>query len=103
MHTIMMIGKMNELTKNINHYLRRFFTVQICNDDPKHAMGMIKVVNPELLLISLVGGGHNVPDILSGIEKSFPALPVFTIGTDSERLGMASYYKLEHCIHCSAF
>ena len=101
MHTILLIGKMNNLLKDMNDYLRQYFTVQISTENPQSAVGMIKVTNPELVLISLVGWFDSDAELFRRLQKEFPKLPVLTLGTDSERAGFMSFYEsgqFEHLI-----
>ncbi len=93
MKKILMIGKMNELTKDVNDFLGRFFRVQLCMENPQTALGMIKVIEPELIIISLVGL-YDVNTVIFGrIQNEFPDIPVITIGTESEQRDVLSFYQ----------
>lgn len=93
MNTIVMIGKMNELMKNINGFLRQYFSVQLCSENPKNAIGMVKVVEPELVLISLVGLFDVDKELFEILQKDFSDIPVITIGTEAESRIFRTFYE----------
>lgn len=93
MKKILMIGKMNDLTKDINDFLGKYFRVQLSMENPQTALGMVKVIEPDLILISLVGL-YDVNTVLFGrIMNEFPEIPVLTIGTEGEQRDVLSYYQ----------
>ena len=93
MNTIVMIGKMNELMKNISVFLRQYFSIQLCSENSKNAIGMVKVVEPELILISLVGFYENDKELFEKLESNYPDTPVITIGTESESNIFRKFYE----------
>lgn len=93
MNTIIMIGKMNEMMKDIHGYLRQYFHVQLCAENPKNALGMVKVVRPELIVVSLVGQLLTADELFGQLKKEFPNIPVITIGTEGERAGLGEFYE----------
>ncbi|MCR5338257.1 MAG: response regulator [Lachnospiraceae bacterium] len=95
MKTIMIIGKMNEMLKDLNDYLKAYFRVQICSDNVVTAMGMIKVTEPDLLLISLVGLYSIGSDLFARLRKEYPSLPVLTIGSAADIRDVAHFYTGE--------
>ncbi|MBQ7584579.1 MAG: response regulator [Lachnospiraceae bacterium] len=93
MNKILMIGKMNDLTKDINDFLSRYFRVQLSMENPQTALGMVKVIEPDLILISLVGL-YDVNTVLFGrLQNEFPQVPVITIGTEGEQRDVLSFYE----------
>ena len=99
MKTILMIGKMNDLLKDMNAYLRQYFTVQISTENPQSAIGMIKVTSPELVVISMIGFYGGDDGLFERLKKEYPLLPVITVGTDGERAGLMSYYDSAQFLH----
>ncbi len=95
MKTIMLIGKMNELMKNVNEYLHRFFRVQLCTENSSNVIGMIKVVEPELVLINLVGIMDFDTAVFEKLESDFPGIPVVSIGTEAEHRYFTRFYANE--------
>ena len=99
MNTIVMIGKMNELMKDISGFLRQYFSIQLCSENPKNAIGMIKVVEPQLVLISLVGLFAVDEELFDLLQKNFPNIPVITIGTEAESRSFQKYYDSEQFVN----
>ena len=93
MKTILMIGKMNELIKDINNYLRQYFTIQLCADNSNNVFGMVKVVEPDLIIISLVGFFDVDTEVFKRLEKDFSQIPVITIGTETESRSLKSFFE----------
>lgn len=92
MKKIIMIGKMNELLKDINEYLHRYFRIQLCTDDTQSTLGMLKVIKPDLIIVSLVGLYDINTELFDRISDTFPYIPVITIGTERECKGILKYY-----------
>ena len=93
MKTILLIGKMNELIKDVNNYLKKYFTVQLCADNTNNAMGMVKVVEPDLIIISLVGLYDVDSSLFEKLNAGFADIPVLTIGTESEIRTLSDFYN----------
>ena len=55
MKKILIFGKLNEITKNLNSYFLRFFQVQLCSDNIEVSKGLLQVYNPDLVIIRQVG------------------------------------------------
>ncbi|MBO4337960.1 MAG: response regulator, partial [Lachnospiraceae bacterium] len=95
MKKLLMIGRMNELTKSLNNFLQHYFRVQLCADTSQNLEGMIKVVEPDLILINLVGIFGADTAIFATIRKNFPSIPVITIGTEAERNDFLKFFEGE--------
>ena len=55
MKKILLIGKLNSVVKETNTFLSQFFHVQLCSENAGVLEGMMKIVNPDLVVISLIG------------------------------------------------
>ena len=93
MKTIVLIGRMNEQLRKLNDYLRAHFHVQLCTENPQSAIGMVKVIGPDLILLSLAGLSGLDHVIFARLKKEFPSLPVLTLGSDNERRLFEQYYQ----------
>ncbi len=92
MHTIVMIGKANAQTQALHTYLRQYFTVQLCTEDAPTALGMVRVVAPELIVVSLAGMTTADRSVFVGLQREFSSIPVITIGTQKESLPFGSFH-----------
>lgn len=95
MKTILMIGKMNELMKDLHEYLRRYFRIQLCTEQLDNVLGMIKVIVPDLVLINLVGIFDMDTSIFERLNLDFSAIPVVAIGSENDHRYFTKYYRDE--------
>ncbi len=93
MKKIVLIGKFNNVVKEINTFLSRFFRVQLCSENAGVLEGMLKIVNPDLVVISLVGAYDIDTSIFFMLSDQYPQIPVLTIGTKEESNTFFKYYE----------
>ena len=90
---ILVFGKLNDVVKDVNKMLSDHFHVQLCDINAESAEGMIKVVEPELVIICLVGTSDVDVRIFNVMSSRYSFVPVITIGTDKEKSTFGRYYK----------
>lgn len=93
MKKILLIGKLNNIVKETNHYLSQFFHVQLCSENAGVLEGMLKIVNPDLVLISLIGAYDIDTSIFFLLNDRYAHIPVLTIGTKEESNTFFKYYE----------
>ncbi len=93
MKTILVVGKLNDTVKDLNMYLSKWYKVQVSSESAQVFGGMMKVVHPDLVLISLIGMGDVQRDIFNVMEMQYPDIPVVTIGTEGERRSFLKFYE----------
>ncbi|MBO4915434.1 MAG: response regulator [Oscillospiraceae bacterium] len=93
MKKIVLIGKMNEHLKNTYEYLRKYFYVQLCAEGAQKALGMVKVIEPDIIVISLEGFSSLEQVIFAGLQKDCFRIPVITFGTSIEKQLFRIYYN----------
>lgn len=93
MKKILFIGKLNDIVKDVNSYLSEYFHVQLCSEKENIVEGMLKVVNPDLVLISLVGAYGIDSLIFHMLSTQYVQIPVITIGTQDECSYFTKYYE----------
>ncbi|MCR5279715.1 MAG: response regulator [Lachnospiraceae bacterium] len=101
MKRILLLGKLNEVVKDIDNALAEFFHVQLCELKSDTLEGMLKVIEPELVIISLVGAHDYDEWIYSVLANRYGTVPVITVGTESEQKGFLRFYRsaqFEHLI-----
>ena len=84
MKKIVMIGKMNDMTKDIHDFLGKYFRMQLCMENPQNALGMVKVIEPDLVLISLVGLFDVNTVIFGRLQKEFPQMKFYYVGGECD-------------------
>ena len=93
MKKILLIGKLNSVVKETNTFLAQFFHVQLCSENASVLEGMLKIVNPDLVLISLIGAYDIDTSIFFMLSDQYSNIPVLTIGTKEESKTFFQYYE----------
>lgn len=93
MNKVLFIAKINETAKDIEKALREHFYVQICPLNKTSVDAMMKVVEPEIVILSLVGAYEVDSIILRQLEATYYNIPVITVGTESEKARFSSFYS----------
>lgn len=93
MKRILLIGKLNNIVKDVNTYLSEHFSVQLCSENTNVVEGMLKITKPDLVLISLVGAYNMDPLIFGMLSKKYAETPVITIGREEEYSVFAKFYE----------
>ncbi len=99
MKRILLLGKLNEIVKDIDSTLSEHFHMQICELRSDILEGMIKVIEPELVIISLVGAHDYDEWIFPLMANNYPDVPVITVGTEHEQMGFLRFYKSKQFEH----
>lgn len=95
MKKILLLGKLNNVTKEMNKFLSQFFHIQLCSGNASVLEGMMKIVHPDLVLISLIGS-YNIDDsVLTMLSNQYAEIPVLTIATKEESSAFFPYYQTE--------
>lgn len=95
MNKIFLVGKFNTIFQDINNNLGQFFHVQMCVDNNEMMKGMLKLKQPELIIISLIGMSKEDKEILNEVKNNYSHIPVICIGTESEQEIFSEYFVLE--------
>ena len=93
MKKILLIGKLNSVVKETNTFLSQYFHVQLCSENASVVEGMLKIVNPDLVLISLIGAYDVDTSIFFLLSDQYAQVPVLTIGTKEESNTFFKYYE----------
>lgn len=93
MKKILLIGKLNSVVKETNTFLSQYFHVQLCSENASVVEGMLKIVNPDLVLISLIGAYDVDTSIFFLLNDQYAQVPVLTIGTKEESSTFFKYYE----------
>ena len=95
MRKIIFIGKINAVVKDLNSFLSKKFQIQICTPTADALKSVLSVVDPELVLISLIGVGDIDQSIFGTLYNNYSKIPVLTIGTEAERQKILKYFEGE--------
>lgn len=89
MKNVILIGKFNEITKEINDCLSPFCHMQLCADNEEIVDGMLKLVTPDLVIISLAGVRSVHRELFLLVSREAPAAPVIAIGSKANEDDLA--------------
>lgn len=95
MKKILLIGKLNTVVNETNRFLSQYFHVQLCSENAGVLEGMLKIVNPDLIVISLIGAYDIDTSIFFMLSDQYAQIPVLTIGTKEESDRFFKYYQEE--------
>lgn len=97
MKKVLLIGKLNDVTKEINEALSPYCRVQLCADDADIAEGMLRMLNPDLIVFSLVGVRGAQTGIFSMLSRGAPRTPTLVVGSraDEEDLRTSGFLNNE--------
>lgn len=93
MKKVLLIGKLNSVVREMNQFLGKYFHVQLCSENANVLEGMMKIVNPDLVLISLIGAYDVDTSIFYMLSDQYAQTPVLTIGTKEESGRFFQYYE----------
>ncbi len=93
MKKILLIGKLNSVVNETNKFLSQYFHVQLCSENANVLDGMLKIVNPDLVLISLIGAYDIDTSIFYMLSYKYAQTPILTIGTKEESSTFFKYYE----------
>ncbi len=97
MKKVLLIGKLNEVTKQINEALSPYCRVQLCADDADIVEGMLRMLNPDLIVFSLVGVRGAQTSIFPLLSRETPRTATLVVGsrTDEEDLRASGFLNNE--------
>lgn len=76
MKKILFIGKFNAVFQDMSGYFEKMFNVQICVDNIDLVKGMLKLNNPDLVVISLIGMNLDSETIFNELKYNYAHTPV---------------------------
>lgn len=93
MKKVFMIGKFNTVFQDINDYLGEHFQMQVCVDNLEMVKGMLKLNQPDLVIISLIGLDKYSDGIFGELRFNHENTPVICIGTETEQADFAEFFR----------
>lgn len=80
---ILFIGKFNNVFQDID-FLEKTFNVQICVDNAPMVRGMLKIKNPDLVVLSLIGISADAEKICEELRFNYSQTPVICIAAKED-------------------
>ena len=82
MKKVFFIGKFNAFYEEMNQFLSGYFNVQVCVDNASMVKGMIKLNQPDIVIVSLMEMEAQKVAILKELKTHYPDIPKLCIGTE---------------------
>ena len=86
MKKVFFIGKFNKLFEEISDYLANFFNVQVCVDNLYMMQSLLKLSQPDLFVISMIGIGEDRSKILNELKYNYPNVPLISLEAPSDSM-----------------
>lgn len=80
MKKIVLVGKFNEVTKELSDFLSQTCQVQLCSANPEILKGMLRLTEPDVVIVSLVELSMAAVDIVRLLSIEFKPKPVVVVG-----------------------
>lgn len=93
MKKVLLVGGLNQTLSSVNRHLSTRFQTQVCVNSLELVKGMVKVFEPEMVVICLVGTGNLDSGIMEYFWKQYPEIPILLIGTAEECICYQKYYE----------
>ncbi len=93
MRSLLLIGKMNDVLKNMLLFLKESYDVQIGTDNLEGVESLISMVEPEIIIVSLVGLYESDSKLLWRLKNDYYYIPVITVGTKEELSHFIKFYQ----------
>ena len=81
MQKLFFVGKFNKFFEEVNEYLSQHFAVQVCVDNAELVKGMLKLVKPDLILISMLDMEEDGIEIFYELKDSHANTPILCLET----------------------
>lgn len=85
MKNLMLIGKYNKYTQELNTYLADYFRMQLCSCSLDLVCGMLDNKEPDLILINLMGIEEDKGELFTTLAFQYGYIPVICVGTLHEQ------------------
>lgn len=95
MKKILLIGDLNNAIENLNECLMEEFQVQVSSTNTETVTQMLKIVKPDLVVVSLIGSYELDASIFNLLRDTRIKKPVLTISTKEEYENYTEYYEGE--------
>ena len=81
---VLLVGKLNTTIRNIHIMMKEHFDVQLCTGDSSVVDGMIKLLRPKMVVISLTDYEKRARKALELIDKKYSHIIVVVLGNQEE-------------------
>lgn len=80
MNKVLLIGKLSDILRSIHENLCDYFSVQLSSMQLENIQGMVKIVKPDVVIVSLIGIEKPDKTILEWLNDKVKTTPIIVIG-----------------------
>lgn len=80
MKKILLVGELNEIMRSLNECLLDDFQIQMCSEQIENVQGMIKIVKPDMIIVSQIGIEEVDRELFDWLQEKCSKIPVLIIG-----------------------
>lgn len=84
MKKVLLIGELNEVVRSLHECLAEDFQVQLCSEELANVQAMVKIIKPQLIVISQIGKETLDPAIFQWIHEKYSRTPVLGVTTKEQ-------------------
>lgn len=95
MKKVLLIGELNEIVRSLNECLIEDFQVQLCSEELANVQAMVKIIKPELIIISQIGKETMDSAIFEWIHEKYSRTLVLGITTKEQWEACREFYQGE--------
>lgn len=95
MKKVFLIGKFDDLNKNLENTISDYYGVQNCISNPSLVANMLNMQQPQLAIISLIDMDENGDKIFNDIRRNYPDMPVVVVGNVNEQYAFSRYLGVD--------
>lgn len=96
MAKIIFIGNFNTLFEEISDYLEQYFNVQVCVDNLYMLQSILKLSQPDLFIINMVGIGEHKTKILNELKYNYSDVPLICMEAPSAPVSEEDLIDIKH-------
>ncbi|MBO5485840.1 MAG: response regulator [Eubacterium sp.] len=93
MKKILLVGELGEIVRSLNECLTNDFQVQLCSEQLENVQAMIKIIKPDLIIISQIGTEEIDNAVFQWIQENCPQIPVVGIATEKGWKQCRNFYQ----------
>lgn len=95
MTKVFLIGRFNDSFETINNFLAAYFNVQVCVDNLALIKGMLKLNQPDVIVVCMSGLEAEKAEIFQEIKAEYSEIPTVCIGNTEEQSRFAEWIEEE--------
>lgn len=90
---VLLVGELSEIAKSMNECLENDFQVQLCPGELTNVQAMVKIIKPDLIIISQTGAEETDNAMFTWLQEKCSGTPVLGITTNDWWKQCRSLYK----------